>query len=220
VLRTKEDELKVEELKAAALEKNRGALEGQIRDREADLAETNQRLDTVKAEIAALDARVKQGKTRATLAAPTTVELTAAQKDVTDKRATLADAVAERDAKVALLKQAQGDVGAGVSETKVLGQLIEFSFKGAGSLSPGRVTKTACLQWFARNPQLNMTIATGDSGPQFASGQRVPAIAVLCREIVLLSIEAGEKQIEQIGQQSSSDVIIHATNDVFIYATD
>lgn len=220
VLNEKQRALEVETLKADALEKNRAPLEQEIGDRETELAETNARLDTLKGEIAALDARVKQGKPTPTLTAPTTAELQTAQGKVDAAREAFAAAVAERDTKLALLKQAQGDVGAGVSETKVLGQLIEFSFKGAGSLSPGRVTKTACLQWFARNPQLNMTIATDDSGPQFASDQRVPAIAVLCREVVLLSIKAGEKRIEQIGQPEPNEVIIQTSNDVFIYTND
>lgn len=82
------------------------------------------------------------------------------------------------------LSRATGGLGADAAGSGVLNNLIDRSFKQAESPKPGRVTKAACLQWFARHPDVRMSVLKVDANSEpsavFKNPNDVPAIAVFC----------------------------------------
>ena len=81
-----------------------------------------------------------------------------------------------------------------VSELAALNRLIDRSFQASGPNPPGRVMRSACLQWFARNPQVTGAPAPGHGVQLVNTGQPIPAIAAHCNRILHRTVEHPPRQ--------------------------
>lgn len=125
---------------------------------EGELSGIVERLAVVDGNLAQVHAEIA-GQPPPTGDSPTEDDIAAARKAVADLKEQLGNAEGElATAEAALAKAAEG-AGPGPAEVHALNELIRTSFLAAsdGSL-PGRVTQSACLQWFARNPQVRMDV--------------------------------------------------------------
>ena len=155
--------------------------------RHAQQLETDRReLDRVNGLIAAIDVQIEAARQSATTAAPTASIVAAAQQKATTLQTQLRSAQTELASSEAALARASEGAGPGPAEVHALTNLINLSFAAAeGKGPPGRVTKIACLQWFARNPQITMKTATGRmNSPVFTDDLVVPGIAAYCQRIL------------------------------------
>jgi len=126
---------------------------------------------------------------------------------LTEKRGELEAAQNElSNAEVALAVAREG-VGPGFSAAQALREIIDRTFKETGNVGAGRASQSACIQWFARNPQIKIEqAANGDRSAAIGTlktsdGSGVPAIALFCSNLLNLGYQNSANQIAKIAQQ-------------------
>ncbi len=128
-----------------------------------------------------IDALMNQTET-----APPAPDVSVALDEVTKLQTQVDGAQSELAMAEAALARALDGTGPGPREVRALEKLLEQTFeaeKGGGG--PGRVSKAACLQWFAKNPHIKMKITTTPEAPyMFSSDKGIPAIAAICKSIL------------------------------------
>ena len=159
-------------------EKEQQGIVTELRDVETELAGINQGLAAPPSQ---------------TNAAPPDSVVNSAREKVSGLRAELAAARTNLATAEAELARATEGAGPGPAEVHALTNLIETSFLAAqaGGL-PGRVTQIACLQWFARNPQVTMPVPAKlklDKANLIVLNGKVPAIAGYCHEFLQLKTD-------------------------------
>ena len=180
------------ERKAEIKASSRRHFEDKLGRDESELSDIVEMLEVVDGNLAEVHTEIA-GQPPAAGDSPTEDDIAAARGAVSDLQQQLGGAEGElANAEVALAKATEG-AGPGPAEVHALDKLIRISFLAAsdGSL-PGRVTQSACLQWFARNPQVKMDVGPdqelGDLHPLVTEGE-VPAIAVYCHEFLELKTD-------------------------------
>ena len=171
---------------------------------EAYLQTVNLKLVSLDRDIATVAGDLAQAQSSPATAAPDKDRVTAAQNDVDNIRTALATAQSGLATAAAALARASEGTGPGPAEVQALTALVEKSFTAAdGEGPPGRATKIACLQWFARNPQIKMKPGTADKErPAFQDDKDIPGIAVYCQRILRWSAKPDQKTTEGAIRQS------------------
>lgn len=189
--------------KVRIAEVNRQYLAARLTRGEEHLQDINLRLATADGELAKVTADIAYARRPPVTAAPAKDRVAAAERDIDRLQKDLATAQSEVATAVAALARASEGTGSGPAEMSALAILVEHSFEAAkGKGPPGRVSKLACLQWFARNPQLEMVPGTVDGPPTFKDGQSIPGIAVYCQRILSPPTETNATKGERTNRPS------------------
>ena len=188
---------------ARIMESNRARTNDKLERQEQKLEADRSELASIDGRISAIEVQIQSALQSQDTAAPAAQNVTLAQQMVTALQEQLLAAQTELANSEAALARATDGAGPGPAEVHALTELIKLSFNAAeGHGPPGRVSKVACLQWFARNPQIKMKIDNDTQLPVFTEGLVVPGIAAYCRTILLDARSQPPKVEEEISEDA------------------
>jgi len=130
------------------------------------------------------------------------------------------------------LATAREGVGPGFSGTQALAKIIERTFDETGQIGAGRASQSACIQWFARNPQVKVKAndSTSETTLVTSENKGIPAIALFCSNLLDLGRQTTANRFsnrsnsasEKVGRQTTTSAQPEFTSpkSATLYTTD
>ena len=183
---------------------NKALFKDKLERDEAELVKVRNELANIEAELASVEQLVGAKQSAEAAPRPSADVMNAARTAVEGRRKSLADAEAELANTEAALARANEGVGPGPSAVAALDNVVNRSFdsKKVKDISPTRVVQKACLQWFARNPQIIWEASARTIAP--SGNGKLPAIAKFCEaSLTLVPVSGKVGEDEKSGRTSA-----------------